>query len=60
VALHHWGIDYGQAQLRLIGLQKDELLDQVLALPLSIFLLPVGISCPVEQALEVHFGHVRA
>jgi hypothetical protein len=39
-------------------LQKRKLLDQGLALPLGIFLPPVGIGHPVTQALEVHLGHV--
>jgi hypothetical protein len=58
VAPHRQGVHYGQAQLRTLGLQKGQLLDQILALPLRIFLPLIGVGCSVERALEVCLDHV--
>jgi hypothetical protein len=52
------GVDYGKTQLGLPGLQKGELLEQVLSLPIDIFPLPVDVSYYVGQALEVRLSHV--
>jgi hypothetical protein len=58
VTLHHRRADYGHAQLGPASLQKDELLDQVLALPLSFISPPVDIGHLVGQALEVCLNRV--
>jgi hypothetical protein len=44
-----WGAEYGQAQLRPFELQKSKLLDQVLTLPLSLFLSPINSDFFVNQ-----------
>jgi hypothetical protein len=43
------GVDYGKTQLGLPGLQKGELLEQVLSVDVSYY---------VGQALEVRLSHV--
>jgi hypothetical protein len=49
---------YGQAQLRPSDLQKGELLDQVLTLPLDILPPSVGTGHLSGEALEVCLGHI--
>jgi hypothetical protein len=56
VTLHQWRTDYGQAQLRPSGLQKVELLHQVLTLPLDIRPPPIDADHLIRQALEVCLG----
>jgi hypothetical protein len=58
VTMHHQRANYGQAQLRPPGLQKGDLLDQVLALPLGVLPPSVDVGHLVGQALEVHLNHV--
>jgi hypothetical protein len=48
----------GKAQLRALGLQKGELLELLLVLPLRLLLPPLGISHRIGQAMRVLLGHL--